>query len=50
MKTFPVGRGSLDCAIHSFFAIFFETIYFQEKFTELGFFYSKGFLMKIWKK
>ena len=36
-----MGKGTPDCVIHSFFAIFFETIYFQEKFTELGFFNYK---------
>ena len=40
--------GAPDCAKYSFFAIFFETIYFEEKFAEIGFFNSKeGFWLKI---
>ena len=40
--------GTPVCAKFSFFAIFFETIYFEEKFVERGFFNSKeGFWLKF---
>ena len=41
-----------DCGKHTLFDIFFETIYLDEKFSELGFFNSKeGFWFKIvWKR
>ena len=42
--------GTPDCAKYSFFDIFFETIYFEEKFAKLGFFNCKGFWLNIFLK
>ena len=42
--------GTPVCAKFSFFAIFFETIYFEEKFAEIGFLNSKeGFGWKLFE-